>query len=359
MDFIKRKTGIVLVLAVLVAAVIGCSPFIGPEVVVEAGTQIPVEEGMEGETPALCLQFDNSGKLLTKGISTAFSKHVTVTEPSAGKYVLTINLRPTGEQAYTSAMFSIYNDGNPSGYSINIADSATCNGWGGDAGTQTHDSELQVQNNKMMIFQSDLGGRTSIELPADSDSEANAVHNFLPGGTNRRIEIGNNRVSWWTGSSYLPSETVSVGHKNIFALDGQNDPEGPENYTIYAAFNRTVYSASRSGSGITTVYVYLKNVVQPAPVKVVKLLATCADSEYPNPRFLVEEISLDPNGSAPAGYNWVGVWYNYATGGQDTETRILWDQSLNRSYQPVVWGYDSRNLPIISLQYFRDIGQGK
>ena len=44
---------------------------------------------------------------------------------------------------------------------------------------------------------------------------------------------------------------------HLYCLDGQPDSEGPVNYDVYAAFNRTIGAAWRNGSGVTKVTVIL------------------------------------------------------------------------------------------------------
>lgn len=334
-------------IAVLVMA--GCSQIVTSTPVENAPM---VEEGYSPEdgTLAAVLDIDANGEIVGKQIYGG-SDYVSISEPATGKYVVTVNLRPSGKTPYSAAMFSIYNDGNPTGYSINIADSRTCNGWGGDAGTQTHDSELQVQDNKLMIFQSDLGGRQSIELPADGDSDPKSTSNFLSSSTNRRIEIDNHRVSWWTGTGTQdPKNFTSVAHENIFALDGQDDAEGPENYTIYAAFNRTAGSAYRTGTGITRVYVYTK---YPVATEVPNVSAYIFAGYYGRdnyPDVATIPVTLNPETDAPpAGYDWhevVDAW-------KDVYVLVRNDNPLKPEGNRVYYfdGYDTRNRPKMHVDY--------
>lgn len=354
---IKNILAAMLLLAVLVFT--GCNQVTTAEVA-EIETEMPIfeEEPVEGALPVGWLDVDADGSIVSKGVYDQNpSGYVTINETSTGKYVATIDLRPAGKTAYTSVLFSIYNDsGTNSGYAINISDSPTCNGWGGDAGTQTNDSELQVQDNKMMIFQSDLGGRTSIELPPDSDSEANAVHNFIPaGGTARRIEIGNNRVSWWLGSSGQAEATkISVAHSHIFALDGQNDPEGPENYKIHLGVNRTVYSASRSGSGITRVYIYVRHAVPSSPLKRVKVL-TKYDNAFRagSQLYAVEPTSFVPPNVPDSNHFWLPM-----DNSNDPVMALFPSNSLTfhtRASALHLWGFDTRNYPVMAIEWLSNL----
>lgn len=219
------------------------------ELVDDSSTAV-IEKAHQPEGLAAASFSCDTDGVMSKGISTSYpSQYVSVQEPSSGEYVVTINTRPSGYTHYRSVMFSIYNNGSPSGWSINIGDSSTNNGWAGDAGTQSRDAEIQVYNNALSVYENQHGGSGSIH------SQSGHLPNY--DSKNVRYKIEDRKFSYW--KNFNTSSTTRVVSKDLFALDNQNDTEGPENYTIYAGFNRTVGSSYRSGSGITTVYVYLQD----------------------------------------------------------------------------------------------------
>lgn len=272
-SIIKFGVSIAIIMVMLFSVITGCDLQVNdiPETLRTPFNAVEGESGAE-----MCITFDENGA--AKAISGIKSAYMNLSEPSPGKYVLEVNLNPgNGKHRYRSVMFSIYNDGNPSGYSINIGDSATCNGFGGDAGTQSNDAELQVHNNTFQVFGNDAYTRSSeydgktraMNLYSnDGDSNPKATYDFLTNSTStpRRIRIANNSVGWWEGLSFQ-AETYMEWLYNpyLFSLDSSYDSEGPRNETIYAAFNRSIYSSSRTGTGITTVYVYLENLDYPTP----------------------------------------------------------------------------------------------
>jgi hypothetical protein len=131
---------------------------------------------------------------------------------------------------------------------LNIGDSATNDGWGGDGSTQSNDCELQVLNSQVSVYASDYG--TSQQLYTAGGYHTSASSNV-------RYEISNNTIKLWR--NFDTATTVTVSNNNLFALDGRADASGAVDYTIYAGFNRTINNASRNGSGINDIYVYLQD----------------------------------------------------------------------------------------------------
>ncbi|WP_197046531.1 hypothetical protein, partial [Planktothrix paucivesiculata] len=57
---------------------------------------------------------------------------------------LKINLGPASSNPYDVAEFEVQYDGVPTGITVNIGDSSTNNGFGGDGATQSNDAELNI-----------------------------------------------------------------------------------------------------------------------------------------------------------------------------------------------------------------------
>lgn len=184
--------------------------------------------------------------------------------------VLKLTLDPTNNPAYKTAIFDVEYDGDPLGISVNIGDSATNNGHNGDAGTQSNDAEMQIgvspfaflmnhpEQNDLSIYGNDY------YIPQQNDSRLLLKPDLVSNGTKIALTIGNEYLAWDNGSQ--------TGHKRsqyLYALNGQPDQEGPVNYDIYAAFNRSIYS-SRPGSGVSKVTIY---VATPEPAVTVGLLS--------------------------------------------------------------------------------------
>ncbi|SHJ42559.1 hypothetical protein SAMN02745163_01935 [Clostridium cavendishii DSM 21758] len=155
---------------------------------------------------------------------------------STNQNLSTTDLYPTGGTKFTKASYEFAFGANPTGFLVNIGDSSTNNGYGGDAGTQSNDSELQIENGTLSIYASDAGGGKLLF------SEPNCA----PANGRIRIEIYNNTVTYF---NYTTGVVKTWTSPYIFALNGQADSEGPINYKVYTATNNVI-SGGRPGSGV-------------------------------------------------------------------------------------------------------------
>ncbi|MCB0074024.1 MAG: VWA domain-containing protein, partial [Caldilineaceae bacterium] len=155
--------------------------------------------------------------------------------------LLRITLNPAA--GFTRARFEIRYDQAAVGYSVNIGDSISNDGDGGDARDQSNDAELQILDNTVSVFASD----------------------YLVESRQDRL-----LAEWRGGIAVDPSTYVfeiadgsvrfegfgDVESPYLFALDGQSDREGPVNFDIYATFNRNI-TGDRLGVGVRNVTVTL------------------------------------------------------------------------------------------------------
>ncbi|MCI5195555.1 MAG: hypothetical protein D3919_04855 [Candidatus Electrothrix sp. AW5] len=155
----------------------------------------------------------------------------------------TVNL-----DGYTEAIFDIKYGKKRSGYTVNIGDSKTNNGGKGDAGTQSNDAELDIVDNLMSVY-----GNDGIDHAVDPEMYKLLTYSLRPGRSSITLRIKDRFVGW----THL-RRTGEHRSEYLYALNGQVDTEGPENHTIYAAFNRVVGTAFRSGEGVSKVSITLK-----------------------------------------------------------------------------------------------------
>jgi Mg-chelatase subunit ChlD len=155
--------------------------------------------------------------------------------------LLKIRLDPQID-GFRRARFDIDFGEAPIGYSVNIGDSVSNNGDGGDDGDQSNDAEVQIIDDTLAIFAGDG------HLATGSERMLGAWHGIAQAGSTVSMEIEDGKV-WVDGLGTITSP-------NLFALAGQQDDEGPVNYDIYAAFNRNI-TGERRGLGVDRVTVTL------------------------------------------------------------------------------------------------------
>ncbi len=167
-----------------------------------------------------------------------------VLEPTNSKTVFKVNLEPA-LSGYTSAIFDVLYGGPPNDWTVNIGDSRSNNGYGGDAVHQSNDAEMQIRNTTLGVWGNDY--LTLMEVRNMLN-----LYNIVSQGDTVSIEVSNYYLGWQVGQ-----RIGELRSQYLYALDGQPDNEGPINYDIYAAFNRSIYSYYRYGSGVTQVTVTL------------------------------------------------------------------------------------------------------
>jgi len=167
-----------------------------------------------------------------------------------GQVVVKINLK-----GYRKARFSVHYYGTPKAWTANIGDSATNDGYCGDAATQSNDAEMFIIDTTL-----DVCGKQGYKSvnPISYMYMARAPHlvtaqtygnPLTPYGETILLEVANDTLSWGRGAIWNPY---------LYALAGQPDTEGPVNYDIYAAFNRVIHPKSaRVGSGVEWVLIEL------------------------------------------------------------------------------------------------------
>lgn len=161
---------------------------------------------------------------------------------------------------YKRAQFAImFHKEELKGTCLNIGDSPTNDGWGGDAGQSSHNAELQVlgPSGGLLIYGSD-----EAEASSDESSEEKAKSQLLKGAPalvkpeeTLLIEVANGSVSWKAGKG--AGEKLEAA--NLFALNNQPDAKngGKNDNLIFAAFNRAIGSPQVQGTCVSGVKVTL------------------------------------------------------------------------------------------------------
>ncbi len=166
--------------------------------------------------------------------------------------VFKVTLDPSS--GYTKMVAVLDYEGVPEGFTLNIGDSATNDGGGGDYFTQQRDAEMQIVDQTLSVFASDLGSS-----PTNSTRISEMSLGLRDSGL--KVSVGNMFLSHGSNYTEVDFSACPPGADLLFALDGQPDSEGPPNYDIYVGLNRVVYdfvNPDRIGSGLARVYITLE-----------------------------------------------------------------------------------------------------
>ena len=144
--------------------------------------------------------------------------------------VLRINLNdPKIGNPYNVVEFQVEYDADPSGQvNLNIGDSRTNDSGGGDAGTQSHDAEINIGNAEGNCKDCYIFGKDGTP---NRGNLLERIPGFAASGVVARLTIGNEQISWANNRG----KCGSLSSSHLFALAGQPDSEGQVNYEIYAA----------------------------------------------------------------------------------------------------------------------------
>jgi hypothetical protein len=179
--------------------------------------------------------------------------------------VVKLNFAPAPDTLFKLAAFDVFYDASPQGMSVNIGDSISNNGHNGDAGTQSNDAEMQIGANPN-DFASDAFD--DLRVFGNDYVEGKLLHapDLVGPGTKLSLTVSDNHLGWNNSAG----TSGSLESPYLYALNGQPDFEGEENYDIFAAFNRSIGSANRWGSGVSRVEIKLST---PEPSTTLSLLA--------------------------------------------------------------------------------------
>lgn len=165
--------------------------------------------------------------------------------PGDKRVVICINLDPA-KASFTEAVFTVEYKKKAAGWTVNIGDSVSNNGFAGDGANQSNDAELQVLDNVLSVYGSDyIPPEIRLLLQCSPVVEGKRASIMLT--------VKNQFLSWRENG-----QKSDLSSQYLYALNGQGDDEGPLNYDIYAAFNRTIASSGRIGSGVRRIIVELK-----------------------------------------------------------------------------------------------------
>ncbi|HYP26758.1 MAG TPA: hypothetical protein VE262_08575 [Blastocatellia bacterium] len=168
-----------------------------------------------------------------------------ISGPNNKQVVFSISLDPDGS-GFREAIFDVEYKQKGTGWTVNIGDSISNNGFAGDFSDQSNDAELQILDGLLSVYGSDF-------IPPDVRLLLTYSPVVEKKRSSIRLRIKNQSLTW-----QYNGQQGGVSSPYLYALNGQSDDEGTVNYNTYAAFNRTISSSGREGSGVKRIKIELK-----------------------------------------------------------------------------------------------------
>jgi len=256
MDRSIRPRPFVVALAALVAATVA---------------SLPAAAGTTGSTYYQCtVNISGGSHTCTDGV-------ITLTTNSGIYRVARVDLAAASYQRL-DAFLDVCN---PSGWWSHLADSPTCNGYGGDAGTSDHDAEAQLLGTTFGLY-----GTSGSGLIDSSQSVTPATGCYRVQWT-----IYEDRVLFDDDGNPADSARVTLASSYSFESAPYNEPDtedpgGADANRWYVGLNRTVYASYRNGTGVNKACFVLSTTTSPSNAT---LSALCPAGGKPLPIPQIEQ----------------------------------------------------------------------
>ena len=184
---------------------------------------------------------------LRYGIVKGFSEFITFLSPPIpskrrgkceGQSVMKIDF----SGPYRTAKFRL-NYETPRLWTLDISDSPSGDGFGGDNGTTSNMAETQIFNKQMRIYGNSLPGY--LDASINGGLLLKVVDKAVTKDGTVFLEISDERIEWMIGGVKQFIES-----KFLYTLNGQNVTYGEKDHNVYVGLNRVVAGSFRSGSGL-------------------------------------------------------------------------------------------------------------
>lgn len=149
---------------------------------------------------------------------------------------------------------------NPTGFSFHLGDSPTNDGFGGDARSTQHDAEAHFSGTQLAVYDDDFGDLAAVEQGVIAATgcyrvQWSAMENtLLFDNDGNPADAPKVNVDSYEGFELAP-----------YAETDSEDSSGADANFWYVGLNRTVYNASRSGTGANRACFVLSATTAPAP----------------------------------------------------------------------------------------------
>jgi len=147
--------------------------------------------------------------------------------------------------ALDKVKFIIDYDKLPTGWTVDIGDSVSNNGYGGDSGNTSNAAETEILETGLNLYSNTLPGYQNV---VSSGITISNLSNFVKSGSQVILEVSNERLDWNNQQGLTGSFTSPY----LYTLNGQATTYGPVDYDLYASFNRVI-AGGRYGAGASKI----------------------------------------------------------------------------------------------------------
>ncbi|MGL5132372.1 MAG: Ig-like domain-containing protein, partial [Planktothrix sp.] len=189
--------------------------------------------------------------LKTGGITGSPNPYITlISSPTDsnndGYYEAVVKLNYEG--ALDQVKFVVDYDAVPTGWTVDIGDSVSNNGFGGDGGDTSNAAETQIMDTRIDAYTNTLPGHESVT--DDGHLHILRVPNIVTGsGSKAILEVSNEHLGW----DNLQGVKGTLDSPYLYTLNGQATTYGSIDYDVYASFNRVINNTYRLGTGASQI----------------------------------------------------------------------------------------------------------
>ncbi|KAJ8299701.1 hypothetical protein KUTeg_023761 [Tegillarca granosa] len=200
---------------------------------------------------------------LRDGRVSGFSPYISFVEPPrpgrSGTCSQQVVLKIDFSSKYHGAkIFLDYNEP-PRLWTLDISDSPTGDGYGGDNGTTSNMAETQIHNKQLRVYGNLLPGH--MDASSNGGLLITTIDDFVKKGSRTKIDISDERIEWKSGK-----HKDFIESKFLYTLSGQQPTYGLMDYNVYIGLNRVVAGNFRSGSGLCRVSISLYSLPEPSEI---------------------------------------------------------------------------------------------
>nr|XP_006817984.1 PREDICTED: signal peptide, CUB domain, EGF-like 2 [Saccoglossus kowalevskii] len=152
---------------------------------------------------------------------------------------------------YKAARFVLDYAEPPRLWTVDISDSPSGDGFGGDDKFTGNMAETQIFNRQLRVYSNNLPGYMGATI--NGGLLMKIVDDVVDEGTRLILEVSNERIEWNNQST----EKDFLVSKFLYTLKGQQPLYGRVDYDVYAGFNRVPAGTYRTGTGLCKVTIIL------------------------------------------------------------------------------------------------------